>query len=82
MGLFLRSSNFIFPFQDFLGYPALSDDKFTALLEHLSFGKMRANDAVNMKPPKGAVPDEVRDKINFIRKGKVGGWVDDFEVCA
>ncbi len=50
-----------------------------ALLDHLSFGRMRNNDAVNMKPPKGAVPDEVRDKINFIRKGAVGGWKDDFE---
>ena len=38
----------------------------------------RNNDAVNMKPSKGQVPDEVRDKHNFIRKGKVGDWKDHF----
>ena len=31
----------------------------------------RKNDAVNFKPPKGTVPDEVRDNFNFIRKGKI-----------
>ena len=39
----------------------------------------RKNDAVNMKPPKGIVPDEVREKFNFIRKGKVGDWKDHFK---
>ena len=34
----------------------------------------RKNDAVNLKPPKGVVPDEVRDNFDFIRKGKVGDW--------
>ena len=34
----------------------------------------RNNDAVNMKPPKGSVPDDVRDNFSFIRKGKVGDW--------
>ena len=38
----------------------------------------RKNDAVNLKPPKGSVPDEVREKFNFIRKGKVGDWKDHF----
>ena len=27
-----------------------------------------------MKPPKGAVPEEVRKNFNFIRKGIVGDW--------
>ena len=39
----------------------------------------RNNDAVNMKPPKGLVPDDVREKHNFIRKGKVGDWKDSFD---
>ena len=29
------------------------------LVEHLDIKNFRNNDAVNMKPPKGAVPDEV-----------------------
>ncbi len=40
---------------------------------------MKKNDAVNMKPPKGAVPDEVRENFNFIRKGKVGNWTEWFQ---
>jgi hypothetical protein len=31
-----------------------------------------------MKPPKGAVPDEVRENFNFIRKGIVGDWKNYF----
>ena len=38
----------------------------------------RKNDAVNMKPPPGSVPEEVRKSFNFIRKGKVGDWKDHF----
>ena len=38
----------------------------------------RKNDAVNMKPPKGSVPDDEREKFNFIRKGKVGDGLDHF----
>ena len=32
-----------------------------------------------MKPPKGAVPEDVREKFNFIRKGKVGDWKNYFK---
>ena len=32
-----------------------------------------------MKPPKGVVPDEVRDNFTFIRKGKVGDWRNFFK---
>jgi hypothetical protein len=38
----------------------------------------RNNDAVNMKPKKGSVPDDVRDKRTFIRKGIVGDWKGHF----
>ena len=31
-----------------------------------------------MKPPKGSIPDEIREKFEFIRKGKVGDWVNFF----
>jgi len=47
------------------------EDKVDLLNEHLKFENFRNNDACNMKPPKGAVPDEIRDNFNFIRKGKV-----------
>jgi hypothetical protein len=55
----------------FLG-KELSDDKVTTLVEHLQFDKMKNNDAVNHRPPKGSMPEEVRAKFNFIRKGQVG----------
>ena len=38
----------------------------------------RKNDAVNFKPAKGTVPDDVRDNFNFIRKGKIGDWENHF----
>lgn len=54
------------------------DDKLDALDEHLKFDKLKNNDAVNHKPPKGAVPDEVREKFTFFRKGIVGDWKNWF----
>ena len=57
----------------------VAEDKIDQLIEHLSFDTFKKNDAVNMKPPKGSVPDEVRDKTNFIRKGKVGNWREYFD---
>lgn len=46
------------------------EEKVTKLVDHLSFDNFKNNDAVNMKPPKGAVPDEVslcRFKVFFHR---------------
>ena len=44
----------------------------------MKIDNFRKNDAVNGRPPPGAVSDEVRKNWNFIRKGKVGGWKDYF----
>ena len=44
----------------------------------MNIDNFRNNDAVNMKPPEGVVPDEVRKNFNFIRKGKVGDWKEHF----
>lgn len=56
----------------------LTDDQVERLKEHCDIENFKKNDAVNMKPPKGVVPDEVREKFNFIRKGKVGDWKNFF----
>ena len=56
-----------------------SGEKVDALADHLAIENFRNNPAVNMKPPKGMVPDEVRDNFNFIRKGIVGDWKNFFE---
>ena len=45
----------------------------------MNIDNFRMNDAVNMKPAKGTVPDDVREDFNFIRKGKVGGWHEHFK---
>ena len=45
----------------------LPDDKVDALDEHLKFDKLKKNDAVNHKPPKGAVPEEVGENNNYIK---------------
>ncbi|TRY72514.1 hypothetical protein TCAL_01069 [Tigriopus californicus] len=55
------------------------EEKVDLLVEHLSFETFKNNPAVNMKPPKGSVPDEVRDQFNFIRKGQVGDWKNYFQ---
>ncbi len=62
---------------DFTGY-TVTDEQVDRLKNHLDIENMKKNDAVNMKPPKGAVPEEVRDNFNFIRKGKVGNWTEWF----
>ena len=60
----------------FLGFSkfAENEEKMAKLLDHLHIDNFKNNDAVNMKPPKGHVPDEVRNNFNFIRGGHVGGW--------
>lgn len=64
---------------NFLGQD-FPETKVDALASHLHFDNFKNNDAVNMKPPKGKVPDAVRDNFNFIRKGKVGDWKNYFQV--
>ena len=56
---------------DFIGFQ-VPDEKMESLLSHMSIENFKKNDAVNLKPPAGSVPDEVREKSNFIRKGAVG----------
>ena len=48
------------------------------LKDHMRIDNFRSNDAVNMKPDKGTVPEKVRENFNFIRKGKVGDWQQHF----
>ena len=58
---------------------SITDDQVDILANHCQIDKFKKNDAVNMKPPKGMVPEEVRENFNFIRKGKVGDWKCHFE---
>ena len=44
----------------------------------MNIDNFRKNDAVNGRPLPGVVPKNVRKNLNFIRKGKVGGWKEDF----
>ena len=44
----------------------------------MNIDNFRSNDAVNFKPPKGSVPEEVRENFDFIRKGKVRDWKNHF----
>ena len=62
----------------FTGY-SLNDDQVAKLSDYCDIEKFKKNDAVNMKPPKGMVPDEVRENFNFIRKGQVGDWKNFFK---
>ncbi len=50
------------------------EEKIAKLVDHLDIKNFRNNDAVNMKPPKGSVPEEVRNNFNFIGQGNIGGW--------
>ena len=63
---------------EFIGYPVPAG-KMESFLDHLDIRNFRKNEAVNMKPPKGSVPEEVRENFNFIRKGKVGDWREHFK---
>ena len=57
----------------------MSEEQVQKLSDHCKIDNFKKNDAVNMKPPKGTVPDEVREKFNFIRKGQVGDWTNHFK---
>ena len=57
----------------------VSEEQVQKLVDHCNIEKFKKNDAVNMKPPKGTVPDEVRENFNFIRKGQVGDWTNYFK---
>ncbi|XP_067007721.2 luciferin sulfotransferase [Anabrus simplex] len=61
---------------DFLG-KTLSENDVNRLEEHLSFGSMKKNPAVNLEPmlEKKNGPSFLRDSgLHFIRKGEVGDW--------
>ena len=62
-----------------IGRKDFPEAKVDLLADHLAIENFKNNPACNMKPPKGAVPDEVRDNFNFIRKGIVGDWKNFFE---
>lgn len=62
---------------EFTGH-RVPEEKLAGLLDHMSIDNFRNNDAVNLKPPPGAAPEEVRAKFNFIRKGKVGDGKSHF----
>jgi len=63
---------------EFVGHQ-VPTDKLEGLLSHMHIDNFRKNDAVNMKPPAGSVPEEVREKHTFIRKGKVGDGKGHFQ---
>ena len=57
----------------------MTSEQIQRLADHCKIDKFKKNDALNMKPPKGSVPEEVRENFNFIRKGGVGDWVNHFK---
>jgi len=57
---------------EFLGHP-LPQEKIDALVEHVSFDKMKKNTAVNPSSHIGMTGEK-----NFMRKGKVGDWKNFF----
>ena len=57
----------------------MTSDKIQNLVDHCQIDKFKQNDSVNMKPPKGSVPELVRENFDFIRKGGVGDWVNHFK---
>jgi len=64
----------------FLG-KVMSEDQVHQLADHLSFGKMKSNPAVNvenyaqMERERYGLPDE--DDLHFLRQGETGGWRKD-----
>jgi len=63
---------------DFIGYK-VPPNALSGLLSHMHIDNFRKNDAVNMKPPPGSVPDEVRENFTFIRKGVAGDGKGHFK---
>jgi len=59
----------------------MSEDQVHQLADHLSFGKMKSNPAVNVEKyaqkerESHGLPDE--DDLHFIRQGETGGWRKD-----
>jgi len=64
--------------EEFIGYK-LPPNALPGLLSHMHIDNFRKNDAVNMKPPPGSVPDEVRKNFTFIRKGVTGDGKGHFK---
>eukprot|EP00092_Neocalanus_flemingeri_P035044 GFUD01038132.1.p1 GENE.GFUD01038132.1~~GFUD01038132.1.p1 ORF type:complete len:350 (-),score=91.30 GFUD01038132.1:64-1113(-) len=55
----------------------LTDDQVETLVEHLDIKNFRNNPAVNMESAK--MVGMMKKEGNFIRKGAVGGWKEEFE---
>ena len=62
----------------FLGM-TLTSDQMSTLLWHLDIKQFRHNSAVNFENLRGT--EFVCDDGAFIRKGKVGGWKEEFKNC-
>jgi len=64
----------------FLG-KAMSEDQVHQLADHLSFGNMKSNPAVNAESfaqkerERYGLPDE--EDLHFLRQGETGGWRKD-----
>jgi hypothetical protein len=64
----------------FLG-KAMSEPQIQQLVDHLSFGNMKSNPAVNVESyaqkerERHGLPDE--EDLHFIRQGEAGGWRKD-----
>jgi len=65
---------------NFLG-KAMSEDQVRQLADHLSFGNMKSNTAVNLEiyaqkeRERHGLPDE--EDLHFVRQGETGGWRKD-----
>ena len=56
---------------EFIGFH-VPEPKIESLVSHMRIDNFKKNDAVNLKPAAGTVPEHVRDNHSFIRKGIVG----------